>query len=389
MEYLLLLAPVLVAFAAGAFDNDDHAEPEPEPEPEPPAGDVTTLTEGDDDLTISDPDFHGLILGLGGDDRISVATDDHPDHRVFPPSEPDEGFHVSIPEAPDDPVYRYDPDRPEAPPSDRLTIVDGGAGDDHITVSGTDIWVEGGEGRDHIDASGLISGGIHAGTGDTVILGDAARNVEVYGRDFTLHGGAADVSATGLGAVSFFGGEGDDYLAATGDGALLDGGAGHDTLDGAYNTYRLLPTHNSGFGDMIGAGSDRLIGGDGNDVIRFDHADTVTGGEGADLLRGFLQPGETALVTDFDPAEDRAEIQVQALSPDRTAGGITLERDGADSLLLLDGSPILRLADTAGLQIAVNLRADPFGDNAFVDLNGDPVDPAIASVVIGQHVVAL
>ncbi|MFN4101520.1 MAG: hypothetical protein ACK4GT_17275 [Pararhodobacter sp.] len=123
----------------------------------------------------------------------------------------------------------------------------------------------------------------------------------------------------------------------------------------------------------------------------FDHADTVTGGTGADTLSGWLEPGETALITDFDPSEDHASITVRALDPDHPTGGITIEERDGDSFVLLNGAEILHLRDVTGIPVAINLRVAEMDEIRYVDPSGEPVDhdptdPQARPLVIGQHI---
>ncbi|MFD5315716.1 calcium-binding protein [Streptomyces sp. NPDC127098] len=108
----------------------------------------------------------------------------------------------------------------------------------------------------------------------------------------------AAVRTTGIGYV--FGGTGDDTLHAASTGHEVQGGAGDDSLTGAYNQYggsgndTLLPSPGGwGYGGegndtLVGnAGDERLYGGPGNDVIYGQDGDDVAYGDaGEDEIHG-------------------------------------------------------------------------------------------------------
>ena len=79
----------------------------------------------------------------------------------------------------------------------------------------------------------------------------------------------------------FYGGAGDDYLAAAGGGDTLDGGAGNNTIYGYGGNDTILVTGSTA--------SNQIDGGDGNDTITGGSGvDTIHGGAGNDFIRGGL-----------------------------------------------------------------------------------------------------
>lgn len=123
-------------------------------------------------------------------------------------------------------------------------IIDGGAGNDIITVDGLASTVSGGIGHD------------------------------------TLLGGAADDLLSGSeGNDGLIGGLGNDVLHGGADDDQLSGGVGHDQLDGGDGNDTLQ-------GD---AGNDTLVGGIGDDLLfGGENDDTLVGGDGVDQLNGGL-----------------------------------------------------------------------------------------------------
>ena len=165
-------------------------------------------------------------------------------------------------------------------------LLHGNQGDDFLDGGAGDDWIHGGQGNDSILGN----------DGNDVLFGD-------------------------LGNDLIFGGNGDDFLNGNQGDDSLDGGAGTDTLHG-------------------GQGNDILIGGSGNDFLYGDKGDDtlvgvdtrsatpgqgeidfLTGGEGSDLFvlgdstRVYYDGdsnGGYAILTDFNPAQDRIQLKGSA-----------------------------------------------------------------------------
>jgi uncharacterized secreted protein with C-terminal beta-propeller domain len=164
----------------------------------------------------------------------------------------------------------------------RKIVINGGAGDDTITVD-TDGWrvpvvLNGGDGNDTL-TGGDGHNEINGGAGDDVLTGGPSGD--------TLNGGDGnDTLNGGKGNDTLNGGDGNDVITG-GDGHnKLNGGAGDDVLTGGSHS----DTLNGGDGNDTlygGGGNDTLNGGDGNDVLNGgDGKDTLRGGAGDDTLRG-------------------------------------------------------------------------------------------------------
>ena len=150
-------------------------------------------------------------------------------------------------------------------------IVDGLAGDDTITVgdlAGTGFFkldVRGGDGDDFLNATGA-----NIGTVRMSLNGDNGNDTIIgsLGND-TINGGAGNDGANGgTGNDTINGGTGNDQLGGGLGNDLIGGGEGNDFVNG-------------------NAGDDSLLGGSGNDTLKGEEgADTLDGGAGADNLNG-------------------------------------------------------------------------------------------------------
>ncbi|MDE2620343.1 MAG: hypothetical protein KGL54_09300 [Sphingomonadales bacterium] len=220
------------------------------------------------------------------------------------------------------------------PRNDRIVLtrgrsmIDAGAGDDAVTLSGDlGSTVFGGTGNDSFVVSGGHGTMLEGGAGEdraTITLDATGPTVSVIGA--TAGGGLAGTLATDDG-VSFAGiehlvaqlGTGRDRATVTGaaliDGrtVTLDGGAGSDALvldfsaalggvttdvgsdgvlrvgGGTFRSFETIDLIGSGAADTLvgGPGGGTLDGGGGNDVLRGGiGSDTLRGGAGNDWLEG-------------------------------------------------------------------------------------------------------
>ncbi|WP_298128259.1 DUF4214 domain-containing protein [Brevundimonas sp.] len=162
--------------------------------------------------------------------------------------------------------------------------VDGGAGDDTISSTGTADILRGGSGNDRITGNGQLFGD----DGDDELSGS--------GR---LDGGAGNDLIIGTGQL--FGGDGDDVF-RPGTGATIDGGAGLDTIDFSLRTTGIVfsfatPTSPVSIEALIGTGFADDLTGDAaaNRLTGLAGADIIRGGGGDDTLYG---DSAVAAVTD-------------------------------------------------------------------------------------------
>jgi Ca2+-binding RTX toxin-like protein len=133
-------------------------------------------------------------------------------------------------------------------------LVNGGNGNDHITIENTltiPSTLMGGNGKDKLNG----------GAGDDVLDGD-------NGKDALSGGGGDDALSGGRSNDNLDGGDGNDTLSGGKGNDNLMGDAGTDTLAG-------------------GIGDDTVSGGDGDDLVEGDTGDdSLDGGAGDDIVTG-------------------------------------------------------------------------------------------------------
>ena len=224
---------------------------------------------------------------------------------------------------------------------DGAAAIYGGAGDDMIT------------GSDVVQADGTASAYLDGGTGDDTIIGGDANEVISGGE----HG---DGDTTGDDTLS--GGGGDDAIRGGRGADILSGGAGDDVLDHYGNSEELVRAEHREFGWHIDNDADILDGGDGNDTLIFDRADSATGGEGDDTFWLYFDSASGvgfAEITDFSSGEDFLRI---SLNPDITSGtpevSVDPSEDGLDGVVRVNGEVVAVLqgapeATTADIYVDV------------------------------------
>lgn len=217
--------------------------------------------------------------------------------------------------------------------SDDDTVIIADDGDDLIQTGAGRDYQHGGDGND-ILIGGNGNDTLHGGRGDDTIFGGEGDDA-LYGHigDDIMDGGAGnDDLIGGEGDDQLFGGAGDDgLLGGLGDDMLL-GGAGVDTMFGGAGDDILI--------DRDDLDRDFLNGGAGNDYLSGGQGDMLNGGTGTDTFN--LRPGIYAYVEDFDPAEDRIEIEHTGERP-----VLTTETSDEGTLLLANGEVIAKLTNFA------------------------------------------
>lgn len=186
------------------------------------------------------------------------------------------------------------------------------------------------------------------------------------GNDTVFGGGGGDMLMGQEGDDSLSGDAGNDYLMDGGGQDTLSGGAGNDTIESGdftdvdalsdqldTGTIDLSDSSLSALmnisyaSDSDAADGDSVDGGSGNDVLIFGENDTVAGGSGSDLFYSgdWMDGGDAAVVTDFDPDDD---VLIYSYDPSGPAPVMTQTDDGGDRIILADGVPVIRLSGYAG-----------------------------------------
>jgi Ca2+-binding RTX toxin-like protein len=224
-------------------------------------------------------------------------------------------------------------------------------GDDLNSIVGTD-------GADAIRAR-IVGDQILGRGGDDTIAASG-------GRDEVFAGAGNDLVAGGNGSDVLWGGPGDDTLLGGEGGDLLRGTAGNDLLFGVElgfeNTFAEalaaalpasapdLPTSYDLPRTVVEDGQwrDVLEGGSGDDALVLGARDTGTGGLGADgfWIGEWGQGGESAaLITDYDPTEDRILYVHTAASDGEALPVLTFgTTEAGDGTILADGQLVAVVA---------------------------------------------
>lgn len=226
--------------------------------------------------------------------------------------------------------------------SDANDTLIGGAGDDWLDAQGGNDDLRGGSGNDTLHG-GPGDDTLAGGDGDDVLSGGAGAGLLIggAGNDLLIGGAQDDTLFGGPGDDTLEGGWGNDVLVAGEGNDLLMGGAGDDTLFGF--------TPDADGRDIDGA--DFLNGGDGDDVLVLGSGDIATGGAGSDtfVLGPWIDPDDPAILTDFDPAEDRLSIayDAQGAVPEVTT---SYDADARGLRVFLDGELVAFLSGVESLQ---------------------------------------
>ncbi len=207
--------------------------------------------------------------------------------------------------------------------TDNFAYGEGGA--DTLRLEASSVWEvsnysEGGNGADKLtligNSGGWIDGGVgtneaHGGDGDDVL--SARLNLSPAQQD----GEPGDRAGSGHNLV--YGGAGNDRISARIDTPDPSGGNFFSELYGGAGNDRL--SVRGGEGNILngGAGNDTLIGGSGSDtLIGLQGDDALQGKGGADIfLFGFIRSGERDRIADFVIGEDVIDLSQIDANRDR------------------------------------------------------------------------
>lgn len=367
----------------GGGDNGggDSGGGEEEPPPLPVA------TQGADQVALPKT-AKGTFDALEGDDVITVEAET--EARV--------NFETRSLES-----YFWETADGEAALMEAPLMIDGGAGNDRLLLSGRGYEVTGGEGDDLIDlgdANGVLvradgADTVLGGTGWSIVtLTESASFVGSDGEDNVIGRGSGTIT-TGGGDDYVFGrgqvdmGEGDDWFFGNEGASSVLGGAGNDTLIGTRQESVFLDTATNFLSFYTSRDPDTLDGGEGNDTIAASHGDLVTSGSGADFIDVYLdaRPNLAGVeITDFDPTQDRLIITHDFFGRDGALGyrdpgpftgevSVTETPEGDTIIVGRDGQVLATLRGVTGLSIGADI-------DELTDLDGNPTPNAKYDVIL-------
>lgn len=230
-------------------------------------------------------------------------------------------------------------------------VVDSGAGDDSIELTGNAAYVYAGDGDDVLTLATDVVRAAYGGAGNDTLRFEAGINVDAKLRpdengiidlntyrpragEGIVDGGDGDdvIEFKGNANGTILGGNGNDTIEGHGDGstAYIDGGAGDDLIKGQNLTGGNQLIIGGGGNDTIdvrgsNGGTTYIAGGNGNDDIYLGGgSSTVFGGDGNDYIEHFATGGTTFI--DGGAGEDTINMEV--------TGGYHYATGGADDDLM-------------------------------------------------------
>lgn len=199
--------------------------------------------------------------------------------------------------------------------------LDGKEGDDRVFGDGGQDSVDGGEGDDEV----------FGGNGKDLVLGGEGNDLLRGGRD-------ADLLVDTSGADTIYGDTGDDVIVSSGN---LDPATENDIVAVLAQPMDFISDADTE-GDVVDAGN-------GDDTVIFGVNDTITGGAGEDtfMALSWLEGGEAATITDFDPDEDNLIYSYDASQTEPVMTVTMQDNDSgsSDALISANGHLVLRVED--------------------------------------------
>lgn len=258
-----------------------------------------------------------------------------------------------------------------------VTAIDGPADGDTLTVGSGPVTVTDADGAGAVDLSAAEQALVYAGEGDSITGSDAADDlydvVVTLSDDASFSGGAADevVTVVQSDGAQAFGGGGNDMLVSDHSAALLDGGAGDDTIVGAGESWFAAVNYDSE-GDLAETAADTLIGGAGDDRIIAGTNDVVSSGEGSDQV---ILTADGVQITDHDVSADLVTLSVDEDAADGSwADRITLQETEDGTRLSIDGVESAFFDNVFGLVVGVGDGDDENDTNTLISTEGEVAD---------------
>lgn len=223
----------------------------------------------------------------------------------------------------------------------------GEAGNDSFTFERIQAsLMDGGSGNDSFSIGNMLSGTINGGSGaDTIRARTMLGTISGDAGNDTISIGGAKVGSR------ISGGDGNDVISVGGGAAVIDGGAGNDSITDGLDLFSKPSQLLGGIGNdtLRSYGLDNLDGGEERDILESSgFGNVMTGGSGADrfVYGSLVNPMSirTDTITDFNArAGDRIDLSVLL---DRVSAPADPVADGWLGLeSLADGTALLFDAD--------------------------------------------
>lgn len=111
-------------------------------------------------------------------------------------------------------------------------------------------------------------------------------------------------------------------------------------------------------------------------------------GDNTDALDGFLDEDHTAVITDFDPAEDSLRVNLDPFKAGEDFANVAVSESDGATLVHLNGELILRIEGATGLKVGFE-RGESFAGSSdlpqsYTDLDGNAVEGDTLDVIINN-----
>jgi Ca2+-binding RTX toxin-like protein len=247
-----------------------------------------------------------------------------------------------------------------------MDFISGLAGDDDLTGGGGADTILGQEGDDVLQGNNG-SDMLCSGEGDDFIAGNGGNDL-IEGQE------GNDFAEGDYGNDRVFGNDGEDTVLGGRGMDLVNGGGGDDVIFGGI--LRGVPLEEDEFRALADGQTlldvlqnsdleidireddrvDILRGNQGNDILFVGNGDNAAGGQGNDTFNLTLDDDNTdmdpAQINDYNDAEDTINIVFDApLSVD----GITIEADGDDAVVVVNGEELAVVRGAAGSLTAADI----------------------------------
>ena len=263
----------------------------------------------------------------------------------------------------------------------------GGAGNDVISVSGSDNLIDGGDDRDEINLTDVYNSTVFAGNGNDSVIINNSEDVTVYGgegnNEVSLNSGSNlliitedgndSIDNTSAKYSTILAGNGNNYINSRQDGQFLyfEMGSGNDTVDNLSADSTILAGEGNDsvisrgnrnsidVGDgsnylQIGGESVTAVAGDGNDIVSLNYTSnsTLDVGDGNNSINSELDTREMLFFA--GTGSDTVALMSMDSSTLQTGDGndlVTLGGIGSNIVELGNGNDVIEIVNGEGNSI--------------------------------------